>query len=111
MQTYLVQGRYTSEAIANLVAKPEDRSKAVDKMCSALGGKAVAFYMSFGEHDFAAIVELPSDEVAAGLAMGTASRGHISGMKTTRLLTPAEVAKALKHAHDARDHIAPPKGK
>ena len=25
MQTYLVQGRYTSEAIANLVAKPEDR--------------------------------------------------------------------------------------
>ena len=110
MQTYLVQGRYTSEAIANLVAKPEDRSKPVEKMCAALGGKLVALYMSFGEYDFAGICELPGDEVAAGMAMATASRGHISGFKTTRLLTQAEVLNALKHAHGAREHIAAPKG-
>jgi len=111
MQTYLVQGRYTSEAIANLIARPEDRSKAVEKMCDALGGKFVAFYMSFGDHDFAAICELPSDEIAAGMAMAAASRGHIAGFKTTRLFKPAEVQNAFKHAKTARDHIAPPKGK
>jgi uncharacterized protein with GYD domain len=111
MQTYLVQGRYTSEAISNLIAKPEDRSKAVEKMCAACGGKLVAFYMSFGDHDFAAVCELPSDEVAAGMAMATASRGHINGFKTTRLLKPEEVQSALKHAHTAREHLAPPKGK
>lgn len=111
MQTYLIQARYTAEATANLVAKPEDRSQAVEKMFEAAGGKLTAFYMSFGDYDVAAIGELPNDEVAAGLAMGAVSRGHLSHFKTTRLLKPAEVKNALKVAHSAREHLAVPKGK
>jgi uncharacterized protein with GYD domain len=111
MQTYLIQARYTSEATANLVAKPEDRAQAVEKMCSAVGGKLNAFYMSFGEYDVAAIAEFPNDEVAAGLAMGSVSRGHLSHFRTTRLLKSSEVQNALKIAHSARDHLAAPKGK
>jgi uncharacterized protein with GYD domain len=111
MQTYLIQARYTAEATANLVAKPEDRSQVVEKMCSALGGKLSAFYMSFGDYDVAAIAEFPNDEVAAGLAMAAVSRGHLSGFKTTRLLKASEVQSALKIAHNAREHIAAPKGK
>jgi uncharacterized protein with GYD domain len=111
MQTYLIQARYTAEATANLVAKPEDRSQAVEKMCSAIGGKLTSFYMSFGDYDVTAIAEFPNDEIAAGLAMGSVARGHITNFKTTRLLKPAEVQKALKIAHSAHEHLAAPKGK
>jgi uncharacterized protein with GYD domain len=111
MQTYLIQARYTAEATAALVAKPEDRSRAVGNMCEAAGGKLIAFYMSFGDHDVTAVAEFPNDEVAAGLAMGAVSRGHITDFKTTRLLKPAEVQNALKIAHTAREHLSPPKGK
>lgn len=111
MQTYLVQARYTSQAIANLIAKPEDRAQAVEKMCTALGGKLIAMYMSFGDYDVTSIVEFPNDEVAAGVALGAVSHGHMTDFKTTRLFTAAEVKNALKHAHQAREHIAPPKAK
>lgn len=111
MQTYLVQARYSSQAIASLIAKPEDRSQQVQKMCAELGGKLNAFYISFGDYDLAAIVELPNDEVAAGAAMGAMSHGYMSDFKTTRLFNAAEVKSALKYAQSARQHIAPPKGK
>jgi uncharacterized protein with GYD domain len=111
MQTYLIQARYTSHAISNLVAKPEDRAKVVSRACEEIGGKLISLYMSFGEYDIAAIAEMPNDEAAAAMALGTTSHGHVSDFKTTRLFTSSEILSALKHAAKARDAMAPPKGK
>ncbi|MBV9637345.1 MAG: GYD domain-containing protein [Methylobacteriaceae bacterium] len=111
MQFYLCQGNYTQDAIKNLVAHPEDRSKAVAKMCEDLGGKLHHFFMSFGEHDFTVVIELPDDDAAAALAMGTSAVGHVSGFKTTKLITPQQAVAAMTRGAKVQASLKPPKGK
>ena len=111
MPHYMFQGNYTTEAIRNLVAKPEDRSEAAGKLAKSVGGKLREFYMSFGEHDFVAIMELPDDEAAATMSMAVAAAGHITNGRTTKLLTPSEAAKAMGRAGGGKALIKAPKGK
>ena len=109
MSFYMLQGGYTSDATRNMTAKPEDRSVAASKLAKSLGGKLHSYFMSFGKHDFVAIVDLPDDEAAAACSMTVASAGHISHMMTTKLMTPAEAMKAMAKAGASK--ITPPKGK
>ncbi|MBV9705165.1 MAG: GYD domain-containing protein, partial [Methylobacteriaceae bacterium] len=53
------------------------------------------FFMSFGEHDFTVVIELPDDDAAAALAMGTSAVGHVSGFKTTKLIAPQQAVAAM----------------
>ena len=110
MPHYMIQGNYTSEAIRALVARPEDRSEAAGKLAKALGGKLRDYFMCFGDHDFIGIAELPDDEAAATFSFAVSSAGHVTGLTTTKLLTPAEAMKALSRAH-GKASIKPPKGK
>lgn len=109
MSFYMIQGGYTSAAIKNMTAKPEDRSVAANKLVKSLGGKLHSYFMSFGKHDFVAIVDLPDDEAAAACSMAVAGAGHASHMLTTKLMTPAQAMKALAAAGGAK--ISSPKGK
>jgi hypothetical protein len=49
MPTYLFQGCYTSESIAAMMQKPEDRSAVVRKLIEGFGGKLEGFWLSLGE--------------------------------------------------------------
>jgi uncharacterized protein with GYD domain len=109
MSFYMIQGGYTAAAIKTMTAKPEDRSVAAAKLAKSLGGKLHSYFMSFGKHDFVAIVQMPDDEAAAACSMAVASAGHVSHMMTTKLMSPAEAMKAMAKAGSAK--IAPPKGK
>jgi len=109
MSFYMIQGGYTSEAIKNMTAKPEDRSIPAAKLVKSLGGKLHSYFVSFGKHDFVAIVDLPDDEAAAACSMTVASAGHVSHMMTTKLMTAAEAMKAMAKAGESK--IVPPKGK
>lgn len=111
MPHYMFQGNYTGEAIRNLVVKPEDRSEAAGKLAKSVGGKLRDYYMSFGERDFVAIMELPDDEAAAVVSFAVASAGHVVNMHTTKLLTPSEAAKAMGKAGGGKALIKAPKGK
>ena len=111
MPHYMFQGNYTGEAIRALAARPEDRSEAAGKLAKALGGKLREYFMSFGDHDFVAIAELPDDEAAAALSFAVSAAGHVAGMTTTKLLTPAEAMKAMGRAGGGKVSIKPPKGK
>jgi uncharacterized protein with GYD domain len=111
MAIYMYQGRYTQGAIRNLVGRPEDRSKAAAALIKAVGGKLLHFYMSFGDYDFVAIAEYPSDEAAMASSMAVGSVGHVSEAKTTKLMTTAEAMKAMAAAGAAAKAMAPPKGK
>jgi uncharacterized protein with GYD domain len=106
----MFQGNYTGEAIRHLVAKPEDRSEAADKLAKGVGGKLRDYYMSFGEHDFVAIMELPDDQAAATVSFAVAAAGHIVNTRTTKLLTPSETTKALAKA-GGKALVKAPKGK
>ena len=70
MAHYMLQGRYNQGAIKNLMAKPEDRSKAAASVAKACGGKLHDYFMSLGEHDFMAIMEFPNDEFRHRLQYG-----------------------------------------
>jgi hypothetical protein len=43
--------------------------------------------------------------------MAVAAGGHVSGMTTTKLLTPAEAMKAMAMANSAAPSLPLPKGK
>jgi GYD domain len=55
MPIYISRGRFTSEAIKGMLAKPENRQEAVAKLFQSVGGKLISWYLTFGRHDWLAI--------------------------------------------------------
>jgi uncharacterized protein with GYD domain len=98
MAHYLVQGGYASEAWADLIKKPEDRTAAVRAAFESLGGKLEALYYTFGADDFIALGEVPDNVQAAAVAIAVASTGRYRNFRTTPLLTAQEIVRALQDA-------------
>jgi uncharacterized protein with GYD domain len=98
MQDYLIQVSYTSEAMAALIASPQDRSEAVKPAIEKLGGTLKCAYFAFGEYDVALIASMPSNVEAAAIALAFAGGGALKAVKTTALLTLAEGMEAMKKA-------------
>jgi uncharacterized protein with GYD domain len=98
MAHYLVQVAYTPEAWTAMIKNPQDRSEAVEGAIKKLGGKMERFWMSFGEFDVIAVVEMPSDVAAAAFAMAVAAGGACRNVKTTPLLSTKDGIEALKQA-------------
>lgn len=96
MPKYLVTGSYTLSGIKGVLAEGgTGRRDAVDKLAASLGGSIDSFYFAFGGDDFYVIVDLPSNEAAAAVAMTVAASGA-ANPKTVVLLTPEEVDAAAK---------------
>jgi uncharacterized protein with GYD domain len=110
MPYFMFQGRFSHSALKSLLAKPEDRSKAAAKLAKACGGRLHRYFTALGRHDFVSILELPDLEAATACAMAVASGGHVSGITTTRLLTPAESMAAMAKAEAAASSLPVPKG-
>ena len=51
MPLYMSQVAYTSEAVAALTRKPEDRVDVFERLVEGMGGRLLSFYYSFGEYD------------------------------------------------------------
>jgi len=111
MGFYMLQGCYTQAAVRNLVAHPEDRTKAGAGLIKAAGGKLHSYFMSFGEYDFVAIMEQPDDQAAAATSMALGAAGHVSDIKTTKLFTGPEAKAAMQAANGVASSIKPPQGK
>ena len=43
MPTYISRGRFTSEAVKGMLAKPENREEAVAKLFKSVGGRLVGW--------------------------------------------------------------------
>jgi len=101
MPHYLLQASYNPEAWAALAKEPEDRTEAIKPLVERLGGKVLSGYLSFGDYDIIAIVEMPTSEAAAAYAMVSSGGGAVRVHKTTLLLTPEEAKQAMKLAGEA----------
>jgi uncharacterized protein with GYD domain len=55
MPIYISRGRFTSNAIKGMLAKPENREDAVAKLFKSVGGKLIGWYLTFGHHDAARV--------------------------------------------------------
>ena len=93
MPTYIVLNNWTDQGIRNVKDSPK-RLDATRKAIEAAGGKVLGFYLTMGRYDSVLIVEGPSDEVAATLAIGTGSQGSIR-TETLKAFPEAEYRKII----------------
>lgn len=98
MTTYIIQGRYTGDAVKGMVAKPEDREAVVKKMFKTIGGKLIAYYMTFGEYDFLIVGEAPNEEALLSTLITAAASGSITNLKTTVAVSMSFAMKAFAAA-------------
>jgi uncharacterized protein with GYD domain len=108
MPIYITQGNYTREAIKGMIDRPEDRAEAVSRAAAKAGGRLVGYYVTFGEYDFLAIIEAPSETQMAALLLAAAAGGGVTGLRTTLALSAIECKGAFAAAGDlVRAYKAP----
>jgi uncharacterized protein with GYD domain len=98
MPFFLHQVSYTPDAIARLIANPQDRFEAVRGPIEKLGGKIKDSYFAFGQHDAVLITEMPDNVSAAAIALAFAGGGALRNCQTTALMTNAEALDAMRKA-------------
>ena len=84
MASYLLQVSYTAEAMAAMIKKPQNRGEAVRKSIEKLGGSINGYWLSFGDHDVVAIIEMPDNVSAAAFALAAAGGGACKSVKRPR---------------------------
>ena len=87
MPIYISRGRFTSDAVKGMLAKPENREEAVAKLFKSVGGRLIGWYLTFGHHDWLAIGEFPDEKAAASAILAAAAGGSLSDIETTVAMT------------------------
>jgi uncharacterized protein with GYD domain len=64
------------------------------KAWEAMGGTVKSFHVTFGEYDYVAVGDGPSDEVAAAYALALAGQGQVT-TTTLKGFTPEEFVKVV----------------
>jgi uncharacterized protein with GYD domain len=96
MAKYLWQANYVGEGLKGLLKEGgSSRRAVVEKIIGSMGGKLEAFYYAFGETDLYVIVDMPDNVSVAAFALTIAASGAVT-LKTTVLMTPEEIDKAVK---------------
>lgn len=108
MPIFVTQGRYSRDALRGMLAKPEDRLEAASKLAQAAGGKLLSYYVTFGEHDFLVISDMPSEKQAAAFALTAAAAGGVTDLRTTLALTTADAKAVFAAAGEMGPGYRPP---
>jgi uncharacterized protein with GYD domain len=96
MPKYLFQASYSSEGTQGLLKEGgTQRRSNLEKTLDGIGGRLESFYYAFGDADVVGVVDLPDNVTAAALSM-TINASGMGSVKTTVLMTPAEVDQAVK---------------
>lgn len=98
MPSYLLQVSYTAEAWAAMIKHPEDRIEAVRKSVEKLGGSIHSGWLSFGEYDLVAVLDMPDNTSAAAFSIAVGAGGACKNVKTTPLLSIDEAKSAMQKA-------------
>ena len=92
MPVYISRGRFTSDAVKGMMAKPENREEAVAKLFKSVGGRLIGWYLTFGHHDWLVIGEFPDEKAAASAILAAAAGGSLSEIETTVAMTAKEAS-------------------
>lgn len=76
MTSYIMLSTLTDEGRKTLKQRPE-RLRAVNKEVESMGARVTAQYAVLGGYDFVNVIEAPSNEVMARIAMELGARGTI----------------------------------
>lgn len=93
MPTFIVFLNWTDQG-ARTAKDAGKRSQAARAMAEKLGGKLLSVYITTGQYDVVATLEMPSGEAMAQFAAGISASGN--GRTTTvRAFAPEEFAKIV----------------
>ena len=101
MPIYISRGRFTSDAVKGMVAKPENREEAVSKLFESVGGRLIGWYLTFGSRDWLAIAEFPNEKAAASAILAAAGGGSLSDIETVPAMTAKDAHAAFESAAKA----------
>jgi uncharacterized protein with GYD domain len=91
MPTYISMLRYTQQGISTVKNAPA-RIDAAREAYRKAGGELKSIYLTLGQYDLVAIVEMPNDEAVARMALALGVQGNIRS-ETMRAFTEAEFRK------------------
>jgi uncharacterized protein with GYD domain len=101
MPIYISRGRFTSDAVKGMLAKPENREEAVAKLFQSVGGRLIGWYLTFGRYDWLVIGEFPDEKAAASAVLAAAAGGSLSDVETTIAMTAKDAANTFESAGKA----------
>ncbi len=101
MPIFISRGRFTSDAVKGMLAKPENREEAVAKLFQSVGGRLIAWYLTFGHHDWLVIGEFPDEKAAASAVLAAAGGGSLSDVETTVAMTAKDAFATFESAGKA----------
>lgn len=101
MSLYLVQVGYNQSGWQAQISEPQDRMQKIRPAVEQLGGSVVGGWISFGEYDLVAILELPDNASAAAFSIAASAGGAVTEIKTTPLLSTEEGLDALRKAGES----------
>jgi len=93
MPTYINLVNWTDQGIRNIKEAPQ-RIDAYKKTIEAAGGKLIGFYLTMGKYDIVTIVDAPSDEAYANIALNTGNKGSVR-TETMKAFTEQEFRNIL----------------
>jgi uncharacterized protein with GYD domain len=101
MPIYISRGKFTTDAVKGMLAKPENREEAVANLFKSVGGKLIGWYLTFGRHDWLVIGEFPNEKIAASAVLAAAAGGSLSDIETTVAMTAKDAAATFEAAGKA----------
>ncbi len=106
MAIYLLQIAFTAEACAKLVESPENRLETVIPLVEALGGSFIGSWMSFGEYDSTAVVNMPDDIAVKAFSLRAMAGGGLRYFHVTPMMTFEDGVKAMQKSQSIA-YVAP----
>lgn len=76
MSHYLMLGHYTDKGMIGIQESAE-RIKRFKELCQEEGAKVISYYMLMGRYDVACVIDAPSPDVAAKIALILGKRGNV----------------------------------
>ncbi len=94
MPKYVALLSFTGEGMSNIKQSAE-RVEAAREAVEKVGGTWIGYYVTMGRYDGVAIVDLPSDELAATVVLAIGAQGNVR-TETMRAFTLDEFSDIVK---------------
>ena len=96
MAKYIYIGTYSAAGVEGLISGDSDRAAAVKALADSVGAKVISVDITRGIYDFCVIVEAPSFEVAAAIALKVRASGSCDELITLKVVDINKVRKATR---------------
>ena len=104
MPKYVLLLNYTDDGLRNVKYLPQHVS-AIRRAVEAAGGRLPQILLTMGQYDLIAIIEAPSDQICASIALGLSSLGNVRST-TLKAFGEDELAEIAENVPSLEDEFA-----